>query len=109
MSEAEDLASVLDDVHAECLDDYVGLWSIVRQVKAAIPGSTSAEVMSATMQLLKELMSKQGVAAGNFAPDQSFHAWEIPAAQVLENVRCAWQFLGRDPDIGEIAWFTVIN
>jgi hypothetical protein len=109
MSEPDDLQSVLRDVYAECLEDYVGLWSIVRQVKAAYPRSTSAEVMSLTMQLLEKLISEKGVAAGDFAEDRTFRAWELPTPEMLEKVQLAWESVGRDPDIGEIAWFTVID
>ena len=107
MSKSNKLHALLDQVHEECVDDYVGLWSIVRDVSTALPNSTPTEIMSFTMALLDQLLCQRRVVAGDFAQDGTFHPWNLSTAEIIGKVKREWERLGRHPDIGEVAWFTV--
>jgi hypothetical protein len=42
------------------------------------------------------------------APDgRHFVPWELRADQALSRIEKEWSTLGREPDIGEVAWFTI--
>jgi hypothetical protein len=103
-------ATVIKHVLAECRDDYVGLWSIVRRVANDI--EDRSKVMETTLELLGKLLREDDIAAGTFEERTSdysnplFCTWDQPVDKILRTIETEWQNLGRDPDIGEIVWFT---
>ena len=57
-------ATVIKNVLAECRDDYVGLWSIVRRVQDDLDDQST--VVETTMALLRKILREDNIAAGNF-------------------------------------------
>jgi len=98
-----DLASIAQQVLAECHEDYVGLWSVVRRIRGAGVGNDS-RVIETTLLLLTKLLSEQKIKTGQFS-DQKFHEWIMRPQEIIAKIEHEWKNLGRDPDIGEIAWF----
>jgi hypothetical protein len=44
---------------------------------------------------------------GHPTPDgRQFVAWGLPPDQAVSRIEREWAALGREPDIGEVAWFT---
>ena len=98
-----DIAPILRLVVSECAEDYVGLWSIAWQIRAS--GVDSAAVMETTLSLVTLLITDNSVVAGEFE-DNQFVKWLMPAQDAIVTIRNRWLELGRDPDIGEVVWFT---
>jgi hypothetical protein len=99
-----DLTSVKREIIAECSDDYVGLWSIIRKIAAA--GITGEPiVMEATLQLLLQLLLSEKLVAGQFHSEK-FEIWDGYPQDIILRIKNEWIALGRSPNIGEIAWFT---
>ena len=98
-----DLIPIAQQVRAECREDYVGLWSIVRRIRGAGVADRSS-VIEITLALLRQLLSEGEIIAGQFA-DRKFHEWKAPPQEIIAKIESEWTNLGRDPDIGEIAWF----
>lgn len=63
-----------------------------------------SRIIEITLALLTQLLEEGGIIAGQFV-DRKFHAWEVPPQEVIAKIGREWANLGRDPDIGEIAWF----
>ena len=84
--------------------DDLGLWSVVlkaRQILRAGPG----EVQSIVLSVLAQLMDSQEVAIGFPTEDGTgFVAWRMSPQAAIRRIELEWSDLGRDPDIGEIAW-----
>lgn len=104
----------LDELKAqvltECRADHVGLWSVVREVREAFPRAGDEEVREITLAILLELLERRLVRAGLPTPDgRGFASWETQPAETIDGIDDAWLALHRDPDIGEIAWFTVVG
>jgi hypothetical protein len=93
---------VLERILTECEDDYVGLWSIYRQVKEA----GIADPKTFTLALVDFLLSARIVEAGVPDANGDFHAWNLMPSETLERIEKEWSSLGRTPDIGDIVWFT---
>jgi hypothetical protein len=91
----------------ECREDYVGLWSVIRRIRA-VGISERPKVIETTLDLLAQLLSEGKIVAGQFANDE-FHEWKLPTQHIIEKIEREWIELGRDPTIGEIAWFTTIK
>ena len=95
--------SVAQDVIAECGDDYVGLWSIVRRVRTA--GVTSyPQLRTTTISLLNDLLRQGKIVAGQFR-NKLFEQWHESREEIMERIEREWIDLGREPTIGDIVWF----
>ncbi len=93
---------LLERILVECEDDYVGLWSILRQVKEA--RYPHPEVV--TLALLRYLLAAGIVEAG--VPDNKggFKPWSSDVDGTISRICSERSQLGREPDIGDIVWFT---
>lgn len=102
---------------AECKEDHVGLWEVVWSTRFLLnreepPGgdkdhAAQEDVRRMTLRVLKELLEEGLVQAGFPAPDgRGFQPWPMPPSEVVARVQSEWDALGREPNIGEIAWFT---
>ncbi len=93
---------LLESILAECDEDYVGLWSIYRRMKEA----RFADSKQSTLNLVGFLLSTGAIEAG--LPDRQgvFHRWNKSSDEVVRQIDQEWSSLGREPDIGDIVWFT---
>jgi hypothetical protein len=98
-----DIEAIAETILKECQEDYVGLWSIVRTVRANLV--EEASVPEVTLSVVQKLLDAGQIVAGEFR-GTDFMTWEIPTSAVLSRVQQECNKLGRDPDIGEVAWFT---
>jgi hypothetical protein len=99
-----DYQEIKQDILAECGEDYVGLWSIIKRFQSA--GITiEPTLMETTLDVLHELLSRDHIVAGQFSNNE-FHIWERNPTEIVARIRDEWTALGRTPKISEIAWFT---
>jgi hypothetical protein len=98
---------VLDALSAECREDHVGLWQIVNAARQDLGSTTPADTRAVTLRLVRGLLGERGMQVGQPAPDgRRFIPWGLAPDQALRRIEQEWSALGRDPDIGEVAWFT---
>jgi hypothetical protein len=92
---------------AECDEDYVGLWSVVRRFeRAGVVDHYERQQM--VLLLLAKLLSHGKIKAGQFSKQRSdarFYEWTTQPHETIQRIEQEWRQLGRDPDIGEIVWF----
>ncbi|HEX6041862.1 hypothetical protein [Longimicrobium sp.] len=97
-----DRDEVLRGFAAECGEDYVGLWQLARALPADLPRAAREEEV---VSMVKALLGMGGIRLGQFH-DGEFCAWNGAQSEQLERLRGELAALGRDPDIGEVAWLT---
>ena len=97
------LESVARNVIAECAEDYVGLWSIIRRIRGT-GVEDYPQLRTTTISLLKDLLRHRNIVAGQFRNDQ-FEEWHGSHEEILERIEREWIDLDREPTIGDIAWF----
>jgi hypothetical protein len=98
---------VLNHLIDECHQDHVGLWEVVNAVHFDLGKKDAAETQALTLELVRSLLDKHGIQVGLPAPDgRDFVAWDLPAAEAVHRIEKEWSRLGREPSIGEVAWFT---
>ena len=94
---------------AECKEDFVGLWGLVKDIREAEDVEPSA-VRETTLGLLCRLLSQDKIVAGEFdevKPNEYvFRRWEMTPNEIVIRIGNEWSKLGRDPGLGEIVWFT---
>jgi hypothetical protein len=98
---------VLESLVEECHQDHVGLWEIVNAVQLDLGSRNPAATQALTLRLVRSLLDERGMQVGHPAPDgQHFVRWDLPPAEAVRRIEQEWSALGREPDIGEVAWFT---
>src|SRR5712691_9150890 len=98
----------LDELRVEILintaSDEVGLWEIWRAVRRLRP--TPAEKQRAeVLAALTDLLDAGYIKAGQFGPS-GWTWWDKSTGEIIKHVERGWTTLGRDPDLGDVAWFT---
>jgi hypothetical protein len=59
-----------------------------------------------TLALLHYLLATGIVEAGLPNSQGGFEAWTLTPDETIKKIASEWSRLGRDPDVGEIVWFT---
>ncbi len=95
--------SVLQTLVEECHDDYVGLWSVTREVRATLPDESA--VVETTLALIKRLLLEADVVAGQFDLNE-FKPWRMPVDAIVARIQREWADLGHEPTGGDVVWFT---
>lgn len=96
------MKSVVRDVERELMDDYVGVWVIPWRFRRLLPRADGDTVRILSEKVLQKLLSGGACLGdldgntGEFSPLNTAD----PLAEVMEG----WRLLGRDPNIGELAW-----
>jgi len=98
---------VLESLADECHTDHVGLWEIVDAVRLDLGSTNAVETRALTLRLVRSLLFERGMQVGHPAPDgRHFVSWDLPPDQAVSRIERDWSALGREPNIGEVAWFT---
>jgi hypothetical protein len=98
---------VLEQLVEECHVDHVGLWEIAHAAQLDLGSTTPEQTRELSMRLVGRLLKERGMLVGHPAPDgRHFIPWGLPADQAISRIEREWSALGRDPNIGEVAWFT---
>ena len=89
--------------------DVVGLWTVLWQVRAELPSLTVQEAKAATLAVIRDALDRVEVVVGEFREQDfeatSFICWQTPVPDAIRRIDSEWVALGRDPNLGEIAWF----
>jgi hypothetical protein len=98
---------VLENLAEECHTDHVGLWEIVDAVRFDLGSTSASEIRALTLRLVRALLCDLGMQVGHPAPDgRHFVSWDLSPEQAVRRIEKEWSALGREPNIGEVAWFT---
>lgn len=98
---------VVESLVEECQEDYVGLWRIVNAVRFDLGSADAAQTRAMTLRLVRSLLQERGMQVGWPAPDgRRFLPWDLTSEHAIHRIENEWAALGRDPNIGELAWFT---
>jgi hypothetical protein len=103
-----DQRRVIQDALNESQEDYVGLWSLVWNVRHEFADANVQEIKELVLSTLQLLLSAYGLLIGDFKQDK-FFPWDCTPSEAITRVDTEWRKLGRDPDIGEIAWLVSPN
>jgi hypothetical protein len=98
---------ILESLVHECQEDHVGLWRIVNAVRFDLGSTDPAQTRALALELVGSLLREREIQVGWPAPDgRHFLPWDLTPDQAIHRIEKEWTALGRDPDIGELAWFT---
>jgi hypothetical protein len=103
MTQQDVLASLLE----ECRDDHVGLWELLNAAHIDLGTVDPEEARRVALALVRRLINEPGIVVGHPAPDgRQFVSWNLTPEDAYKRIERELSALGRDPRIGEVAWFT---
>jgi len=91
----------------ECQDDFVGLWAILWEVKQNFPSLDPGEAKVTSLEIVRRMLTTKRISAGDFDSQKQFVVFpdSMSDEAILAELDRRWIALGREPDIGEVAWF----
>ena len=104
MTTVHDIAaavSTAEMVSRELDEDAVGLWKIAWHLRRALPSATATHVQELAEGVLRGLRATS-VLVGDLDDFGAFQEWDPDRS--IDEVMARWRQLGRDPNIGEVAW-----
>ena len=96
--------TVAADISRELDDDYVELWTLPRCIRSAWPNASERTVRFIATSALLALTSRDVVLGDLDGDTGSFSPWRVD--NPVEAAMAMWARLGRDPNMGEIAWLS---
>ncbi len=103
MQDIERLRNVL---LTECRVDYVGLWEVISHVEYETGQSDRRMVREIAMALIAQLLQEGLIKAGAPNDTGGFIEWELSPEEAVRRINDEWTALGREPNLGDIVWFT---
>lgn len=102
------LQLIRQSILTECEEDYVGLWSIIRDVEEFFPKKDEVAIREKVLSLLHDLLVANEIQAGYPTPDGRFRLLGEAPDTVLARIEAGW-LIGHRPTIGEGIWFTRVK
>jgi hypothetical protein len=90
----------------ECTDDYVGLWSVIWDIKHVLKEENSENIRAISVALIREFLEPGLIEAGIPRITGEFEKWQLSPEETVQRIENEWGTLGREPNIGDIVWFT---
>jgi len=100
-----DLQEIAKDFLTEAQEDYVGLWSLVWDIKNDFPELDRNESRASVLNIIRELLHENLIKAGIPKISGDFEEWTGSVEEIVSRIRNEWEELGTDPTIGDIVWF----
>jgi hypothetical protein len=102
----DSIEEILNEIHRECFEDYVGLWTIPWHFREIYGINDEVVRRIESFKVLERLLEFPDIGVGQFNESGSFDFWNLPVSEVLKKLASEWDGLGHEPNIGDIAWFT---
>ena len=92
----------------EGTEDYVGLWQIIKKIRLNRTDKNQKEVQSITLDAIREILETGFMQIGMFEyvdeKSLEYQVWNLDINTCIQRVEKEWNELGREPNIGEVAW-----
>lgn len=98
-------ASVALLVRRELDEDYVGLWKLPWHIRRALPTASDVQVQRVAASVMESLTGADVVLGDLDEESGVFLPWPTTAATA--RAMKLWRDLGRDPNMGEVAWLAL--
>ncbi len=100
------LESISNGFLAECREDYVGLWKLIWRIGKETHETDPHTIRSLAIALLTNLLNRDLVKAGMPNAAGDFEEWRASSDEIIRRIETEWDRLGKEPDIGDVVWFT---
>ena len=98
---------VVGEIHKECFEDYVGLWTIPWHFREVYGVGDEQLRRAESFKVVERLLQLPDIGVGQFRPNEEvFDFWNLSPTEALDRIASEWDELGQEPNLGDIAWFT---
>jgi hypothetical protein len=94
------IQNLIAEFRREAAEDFVGLWEVFQSLSMV---EDPRQRQEAVLTVVAELLTPGDLVLGDFQGND-FVPWLGNVEAQISRVRTELRQLGRDPDIGEIAW-----
>ena len=102
-----ELEQIVKDFVLEASEDNVGLWRIVNAVRHEFGEADEARVQAISLKVVEELLN-HGLEVVDYYQGRGWARWPDQDAQaILARIDREWNVLGREPNLGDICWFSL--
>jgi hypothetical protein len=101
-----DLYKIVRDA---CDEDHESVWGVLWMVKHLLGIEGAQEARIITLDLLKKLLASGEVKAGFPTGEGDFVVVHESIDEIMARIGREWDGLGREPNCGEIIWFTTVD
>ena len=91
---------------AEAQVDDLGFWEFVRTARRVQPAASEETIRQAVCDVIESAVSKNLLWSGWPPPTGGYQPWDRPIGELLDYIREQWAALGRDPNPGDVMWFS---
>ena len=103
-----EIAELKEELLREAAEDHRGLWVLPWSLREELGIEDPEERRLITLRMVSGLLEAGLVRAGFPTPDGlGFEPWAETVDEAMARIAHEWDALGREPDIGEIAWFDI--
>ncbi len=100
------LDSLIREILQEGMEDWVPIWALPFLARSLGGARTSEEELLTSINLLRELLAREWVTAGEII-DGGFRSWSLTDAEVLDRIEREWRALSGGPNMGDIGWINL--
>ncbi|PPT09009.1 hypothetical protein CKA32_005879 [Geitlerinema sp. FC II] len=92
----------------EGIEDDVGLWLIIGEVKELYPNKNDSEIRIKTLKSIQNMLEQGLIEVGTyeFSDDKTleFKTWGLDINNIIQRIDREWNQLQREPNIGDICY-----
>ena len=100
------LEALKEAILTECKEDYVGIWSVIRDAQDCFPNEDHSSIRHHVLGALQELLLAKKIKAGIPTTDgRGFRNLDGSPEEIVACIEAEWP-ASRCPTIGEGLWFT---
>jgi hypothetical protein len=89
--------------------DYLDFWFIAHVVEDMLGTRDESIVQRSTLEALERLLYAKRLRVGDLRPPGEFEPWPLDANAALSRIRDALAAVDRPLQVGDIAWFEVLE
>jgi len=104
------ISDLYKDILLSCEDDYTRLDEIIYDVKKFFNVTSAQEIQNKTLEVIKDLLGLGFIEVSETTggkDGEGFNPWNLSPKESIDRIKKEWDALGREPNIGDIAWFLI--
>lgn len=104
----EKYKEIRKNILLRCVDDYTGLWQIIRAVEEAFPSISFQDCQKCSLKIIQALLEERLIQPGQYEGPK-WTPWISSIQESLNRIRQEWEKFDGEPGIDDIVIFNVTS
>ena len=102
-----DEVKLIESIFFQCQNGFVGVSLVVGEIESQMKVASPSEIQNVTLKIIEQLLRSYPIKVGFPTKDgKNFISWNLESDEVISQIKFRWQTLGKELNIGEIAYLT---